>query len=360
MTTIKDIYQWYTNGIYKLPKHPMPEDLTPFKRIEWSEQNQNLIEDYENFCKNHRSKTFVGNYLSNNLAFVSSVHKTYILANAFFEYQVDSAIIDGHQNPYPYPSFITDRDNDYKIEKPIEDLSNHPQNFKLRVRYIIEFDTDFYEIIRSLNENSKIEFNGQILNFEEKTYKISYTFINTTNEWDSGMYNPYTRDQPVREVRTSKNEIMSCILYVIGIKLSSIKVIDKYRISSDLIESDEDLREREKLAEQIRNKIEAERLKSEKEGFEKERIKEIKRREEDNKNLSKSVGRGILWAFIGLPIGLICGGIIGFVFSMIYIILANESPQAGDKVMNKTMWIVIVICVIIGFFSGFISTREKK
>jgi len=80
----------------------------------------------------------------------------------------------------------------------------------------------------------------------------------------------------------------------------------------------------------------------------------------DNENLLSSIGIGILWALIGLPIGFIAGGIIGFVFSMIYIIVENASPKAGDEVMNTTMWIIIVICSTIGFFGGFISKREKK
>lgn len=85
-----------------------------------------------------------------------------------------------------------------------------------------------------------------------------------------------------------------------------------------------------------------------------------KTKDVDDDNLISSIGKGILWALIGLPIGFIAGGIIGFVLSMIYIVVANKNAHEGDQFMNSTMYIVVVICVIIGFFGGFLSKREKK
>lgn len=96
--------------------------------------------------------------------------------------------------------------------------------------------------------------------------------------------------------------------------------------------------------------------------IEKKKKAEIQRQQNlakdiDNANLSESIGKGILWALIGLPIGFIVGGILAF---LIWLLLALFGNDIGDKGMNNIVKVIIVISGIFGFFIGFVSTREKK
>jgi len=76
----------------------------------------------------------------------------------------------------------------------------------------------------------------------------------------------------------------------------------------------------------------------------------------DNNNKVKSIGKGILWALIGLPIGFIGGGILAF---LIWMLLALFGNDIGDKGMNNIVWVIIVISGIIGYYFGFSVSRKK-
>lgn len=182
MITIRDIYQWYNNEYTNSPKPA--GNLTPLQKIEWDRRNSQAVKEYKNLYKN---KSFVGELLLASPTVLIEIKLNKIIANS---------------------NYIRIRMDQYSFEK--EKYNPNGNNFvsdvELCVVYDIHYDQSFYETIKTIYENSMVEITGQILDFEQKY-----------SSTDMGEYLKYTN------------------LYIIKLELSSIKVVKRELLYSNLL-----------------------------------------------------------------------------------------------------------------------------
>jgi len=217
MVEIKDIYNWYTDTHYYSKRPKAPEDATPLQVLEWEEQNQKSINEFQDYLAQRKEKTFVGEQLINAVAFVGGIYRTDIIADAFYEkYSSLGLTIEQGKDPYPSKIFNTGL-KDY-FEAEFKDC--RAPYYDLQIKYRIIYDDNLYETIRLIHNYSQILFDGQILNFEKVSFKYSHHFV-------SGPMLNCSRSEGANSA------------YIITIQLSNIKVIEKFRIDAELLLSDE-------------------------------------------------------------------------------------------------------------------------
>jgi hypothetical protein len=306
MVTISEIYNWYKDTLRsRSPK--APEDATPLQALEWVEQNQKALNEYKDYLAKRNERTFVGEQLTNAVAFVNGIYKTCIIADAFYEKSRNlDKIIEKGETPYPSDIYNTKLVDLFKGE-----YVDYSPYYDLQIKYIIQYDISHYETIRLIHNNSQIVFDGQILNFEKVSFNYSHYIVS------GPMLNP------------SRSEGTDSA-YKITIQLSNIKVIEKYRIDAELLLNEESKEVFERNEQGI-----------------KERNRAI-----DKLNLKMAQKNGLIWGLCGILIGLILGLFFGAILKIFF-------PNS-DNIKFFTILLLILVFGFIGLYFGYLNKRVPK